>query len=99
MSGTRSRKPQNTKPWWRYSRNRNKVWLALLSLPAAVGIAGFVWLASQGGHQSAGGEDPIPVGQQLQPFELPDVVSQRNVSLGDYLGKQEIVIVGYMGFF
>jgi len=62
-------------------------------------IAGFIWLASQGGHGGGSTGDAIPTGQQVQPFNLPDVVSGREVSLEDYLGNQEIVLVGYMGFF
>ncbi|TMC00365.1 MAG: hypothetical protein E6J42_01040 [Chloroflexi bacterium] len=54
---------------------------------------------SGGGSSSTSGEQPIPIGQQIQPFRLPDAVSGRQVSLADYLGKQDVVIVGYMGFF
>jgi peroxiredoxin len=44
-------------------------------------------------------EAPIPSGHQVQSFELPDVVSGRQVSLADDLGKRDIVLVSYMGFF
>ena len=46
-----------------------------------------------------GEDDPVAIGQSVEPFTLPDIVSGQEVSLGDYLGKQEIVIVSYMGFF
>lgn len=61
-------------------------------------IALFVWFAMQGGNQM-GGEGSIPIGEQVEAFELPDVASGDTFSLGDHLGKQDIVIVGYMGFF
>jgi Peroxiredoxin len=44
-------------------------------------------------------EAPIPSGGQVNSFELPDVVSGRQVSLADDLGKRDIVLVSYMGFF
>jgi hypothetical protein len=72
----------------------------LLGLIAVVGVGGFAWAALQGGqHSAGGGEEPIPVGQQVEPFELPDIASGRDFSTDEYLGKQEIVLVGYMGFF
>jgi peroxiredoxin len=92
------RRTHKTKPWWRHPRNRNKVWLGLLGGIAILAVAAFLWLATSGDHQG-GSEGPIPVGQQVQPFELPDIVSGQTVSLDDYLGKEEIVVVGYMGFF
>ncbi len=70
------------------------VWSTLLL--AAIGVIVFFILQS-GGHR--GMEGPIPVGEQVQAFELPDVVSGQNASIANYLGKQEIVIVCYMGFF
>jgi peroxiredoxin len=39
------------------------------------------------------------IGQQVNTFELPDVVSGETFSLADYLGKRDIVLVSYMGFF
>src|SRR6266542_3812187 len=38
-------------------------------------------------------------GEQIQPFQLPDLASGRNFSLTDYLGKQDIALVSYMGWF
>lgn len=100
MSKTKSQK-HAARSWWRYSRNRNKVWFPLLAVLAIASISGLAWLASQGknGGSGATGEEPIPMGQQVQAFQLPDVVSGRQVSLADYIGKQGVVIVGYMGFF
>ncbi len=86
---------QKTKPWWRYRRNRNKVWLGSAVSLAAVAIGAFVWFATQGMGNSKAPE----AGQPVQAFELPDVVSGKTFSLADYLGKKDIVIVSYMGFF
>jgi peroxiredoxin len=68
--------------------------LALAVIGAAVLAIG---AACSGGASSS--EAPIPSGRQVQSFELPDVVSGRQVSLADDLGKRDIVLVGYMGFF
>ena len=95
MTKAKSGKPaQKEKPWWRYRRNRNKVWLGLFGAFAVVTVALFVWFAVRGG---APGEPKV--GQEVKAFELPDVVSGQTFSLANYLGKQDIVLVGYMGFF
>jgi hypothetical protein len=83
------------KPWWRYRRNRNKVWLGLIASLAAVAIGAFVWFATQDMNSPKAPE----AGQPVQAFELPDVVSGKTFSLADYLGKKDIVVVSYMGFF
>ena len=86
---------QNTQPWWRYRKNRNKVWLGLVVGLAGVAIGAFVYFATQGMDSQKGPE----AGQPVQAFELPDVVSGKTFSLADYLGKKDIVVVSYMGFF
>lgn len=87
--------PQKAKPWWRYARNRNKVWLGLLGVLLVAIIGGVFWLRSQDM-----GSSPEPQrGQQVQAFQLPDVVSGQTFSLADYLGKKEIAIVSYMGWY
>lgn len=99
MSNAKPRKgAHDAKPWWRYRRNRNKVWLGLFGTLGVAAIALFVWFATQGGNRM-GGEGSIPIGGQVEAFELPDVASGDTFSLADHLGKQDIVIVGYMGFF
>ena len=55
----------------------------------------FVWFATQG----AGNPKAPEAGQPVQAFELPDVVSGKTFALADYLGKKDIVMVSYMGFF
>ena len=96
MSKPKSKKRQGSKQWWRSSKNRNKVWFPLFAVLAVVAIGGSIWLAVQGGQ---GGAKPITPGQSVEAFTLPDIVSGRNVSMADYLGKQPVVVVGYMGFF
>ena len=86
---------QKEKPWWRYRRNRNKVWLGLFGTLAIAAIALFVWFATQG---ASGGKEP-KAGEQVSAFELPDVVSGQTFSLAGYLGRKDIVAVSYMGFF
>lgn len=94
MSRPSSGRPaKKGKTWWRYARNRNRVWLGLFVALVGVAVAGFVWIAAQGG----GGEPAV--GEQVEAFELPEVVSGETFSLSDYLGKKDIVVVSYMGFF
>jgi peroxiredoxin len=69
-----------------------------LAMAAIGAVAIFVGVACGGGSASPT-EAPIPSGHQVTSFELPDVVSGRQVSLADDLGKRDIVLVGYMGFF
>jgi hypothetical protein len=90
---------QQAQPWWSKRRNRNRVWLGLFGTLGVAAVALFVWFATQGENHLAGGEQPIPIGEQVAAFELPDVASGDTFSLADHLGKQDIVIVGYMGFF
>ena len=93
MSRTKARKRRAGPP--RNQRTRIRSWLPLLgvALVGLVAAAVYVWTTT-GTPDKAG-----TVGGQVRPFELPDVVSGRNVSLADYLGQKEIVIVGYMGWF
>ncbi len=86
---------QKTKPWWRYRRNRNKVWLGLFGALGAAAVALFIWFATQGASSPKAPE----AGKQVQAFQLPEVVSGTTFSLADSLGKKDIVIVSYMGFF
>lgn len=96
MSKPKARRAaQKPKLWWQYRRNRNKVWFALLGVLVVATIAGFVLLATQG----SGGTPEPEVGQQVEAFELPDVLSGQSFSLANYLGKKDIVLVSYMGFF
>jgi peroxiredoxin len=76
-------------------------WIFLRGLVLAViGVVGLVaGVACGGGSSASPTEAPIPSGAQVSSFELPDVVSGRQVSLSDDLGKRDIVLVGYMGFF
>ncbi len=67
-----------------------------LAVIGAVAIFGGV---ACGGGSASPTEAPIPSGDQVKSFELPDVVSGHQVSLSDDLGKRDIVLVGYMGFF
>ena len=96
MSKTSSK--NKTTSWWRHSRNRNKIWGALFVALAVFGLGAFAWLAFQGG-QMGGDDDAIAIGRPAEQFTLPDIVSGEEVSLSDYLGKEDIVVVGYMGFF
>lgn len=96
MSKAKSRRAaQKSKPWWSKRRNRNKVWLGLFGALAIAVVALFVWFATQGSM----GTPEARTGQQVEAFELPDVVSGETFSLTDYLGKRDIVLVSYMGFF
>ena len=67
----------------------------MFGILAVVAIASFVWFPFQGGSSPT---EPA-VGQQVEAFELPDVVSGQTFSLADYLGKKDVVLVSYMGFF
>jgi peroxiredoxin len=96
MSKAKSRPAaQRAKPWWSKRRNRNRVWMGLLISLVVVAVGGFLWLATQG----SGGMNEPSVGQQVNAFELPDVASGETFALADYLGKRDIVLVSYMGFF
>ena len=95
MSNAKSKPAaQRAKPWWRKRRNRNRVWAGLFVSLVFVLVGLFAWLATQG----SGMNEPS-VGQQVSAFELPDVASGQTFSLADYLGKRDIVLVSYMGFF
>ena len=96
MSNAKSKPAaQRAKPWWRKRRNRNRVWAGML-VSLVVVLAGlFAWLATQG----SGGMNEPSVGQQVNAFELPDVASGQTFSLADHLGKKDVVLVSYMGFF
>lgn len=98
MSTIKSKRERQTRPWWLTSRGRNKIWFGLFVLAAVVVVGGFAWLSISGGSPG-GGEGSVPVGQQVEPFKLQDIASGRTVSSADYLGRQDVVIVGYMGFF
>jgi hypothetical protein len=91
----RQRAAATSKPWWSKRRNRNRVWLGLFGTLVIAVVALFVWFATQGSM----GTPEAKTGQQVEAFALPDVVSGETFSLADYLGKQDIVLVSYMGFF
>ena len=96
MSKAKSRPAaQKPKPWWSKRKNRNRVWMSLLIGLVLVAVGGFAWLATQG----SGGMNEPSAGQQVNAFELPDVASGQTFSLADYLGKSDVVVVSYMGFF
>lgn len=96
MSRAKSRPTaQRPKPWWSKRHNRNRIWLGLFGTLVVAAVALFVWFATQGM-----GSPKVPeAGQPVQAFELPDVVSGKTFALADYLGKKDIVVVSYMGFF
>jgi flagellar basal body-associated protein FliL len=77
---------KKAKPW---------VWMGLLAFLAVAAIAVVVSFAMQ---RSGERQEP-EVGHQVQPFQLPDVISGITFSLDDYLGKEDVVLVSYMGFF
>jgi peroxiredoxin len=96
MSKAKSRPAaQRAKPWWSKRRSRNRVWMGLLISLVLVAVGGFLWLATRG----SGGMNEPSAGQQVNGFQLPDVVSGQTFSLADYLGKRDIALVSYMGFF
>jgi peroxiredoxin len=56
-----------------------------------------LWLRTR--HTGQGAVSTQVLGAQVHPFQLPDLVSGKTISLGDYLGKQDVVLVSYMGWF
>lgn len=82
----RSRTPR------RSSRKVLLLAVVALALAASVGVG---WLLTKGAMD----EPRVANGEPVSPFQLPDLVSGRTYSLGEYLGKQEIVVVSYMGWF
>jgi peroxiredoxin len=64
-----------------------------------IAAAGLLFGAACAGSGGSSNEAPIPSGAQVSSFELPDVVSGQQVSLAGDIGKRDIVLVGYMGFF
>lgn len=100
MSTSKSKKHHKPKSWWRSSRHRNKIGGLLFSILAVAAVGGFAWLAlSGGGREGTGGDNFVALGKEGSGIRLPDIVSRRDVSVDDYVGEKEIVIVGYMGFF
>jgi len=75
---------------------RNVAWLATIALIAAA-MAGVVWLRVVTGQRA--GDKTVSLGEPLRSFQLPDLVHNRTFSLADDLGKREVVIVSYMGWF
>jgi peroxiredoxin len=86
---------QRPKQWWSKRRNRNKVWLVLVAGLVAVAVGLFAYFATRGMDSPK----PLAAGQQVESFQLPEVISGKTFSLADYLGKKDIVLVSYMGFF
>jgi peroxiredoxin len=68
-----------------------------LAVATAVAAAVVVWWLGQG----VGSEAPraIPLGEQVESFQLEDVASGKVFSLADHLGQGYVVIVSYMGWF
>ena len=87
---------ESRRPRWRSSVVRSGANWLLFSVMVAAFVAGAVYLTR---GTSNAPEEAASVGEQVAPFELPDVVTGRSVPLAGYLGKQEIVIVSYMGWF
>jgi peroxiredoxin len=85
------------KPWWRYSRNRNKVWLGLVATGAIVLVVGWIWLSNRGMNMQS--EASVPVGKQVNAVQLEDSRTGQMFDLGQYVGKKDIVLVAYMGEF
>jgi peroxiredoxin len=69
--------------------------MGLLISLVVVAVGGSVWLATR----SSGGMNEPSIGKQVNAFELPDVASGETFSLADDLGKRDIALVSYMGFF
>ena len=78
------------------SRQRQNARLLRLGLVVVllVLLGGLLWLRSRSASTSVE-ERPLLIAQQ----PLPEAVSGRSFMLADYLGKQDVVVVSYMGFF
>lgn len=59
-------------------------------------VAAMTWSELRGGP---GARDEIPVGEQIEAFTLPDVVTGQPYEVGSAHGERPIVVVSYMGFF
>ncbi len=89
-SARRGKTPQS-KSWWSHRRNRTKVWWGLLIAGAAL-VAVFLWT-------NRGSDGSVPVGHNVEAVKLEDSRTGQMFDLGQYLGKKDIVLVGYMGDF
>ena len=105
MSGSSSRSPRQRgssagrRAGWRGTVESFGGFLTLGSIGAAVllVVALVVWTSS--GGNPAGGSRDIPVGRQVESFQLPEVDSGETFAASEYLGDRPMVIVSYMGFF
>lgn len=86
-----------TKPWWRYRRNRMRLW-AVLAIAGIAAVAAVLWISNQRSSDmmTAGS---VPIGKQVKAATLEDSRDGQMFDLGQYLGKKDIVIVAYMGEF
>ncbi len=83
------------KSWWR--SRRNKMWLGLVAIGAIALVVGWFWLNNRG--MSVQTEASVPVGKQVNAVKLEDSRTGQMLDLGQYVGKKDIVLVGYMGEF
>lgn len=91
---------------WRSHLKRERFWIASFVLVLLVSTGGFVWIQSQrtgndaaGSAGGMGGDSSVPIGQKVQPVKLEDSRSGATFDLGEYLGKKDVVVVSYMGYF
>lgn len=76
-------------------RSRKFVLVVVVVLAAIATVAG-AWSLTR---PEAMADRTVSAGEPVMSFELPDVASDQTFSLADYLGRKEIVIVSYMGWF
>ena len=90
------RAPESAPPWWAQHNLRGTANWFLFGLVIGAVIAGVVYFSDRA---SDAPEEAAAIGEPVKPFELPNVATGGNVALADYVGKQEVVIVSYMGWF
>lgn len=108
---TASRRPKRgTAPraslFWGRRLKREWLGVASLVLVLVVSVGGFIWIQSRssgdeaaGGMSGMGGNSSVPIGQKVQSVKLEDSRTGAMFDLGEYLGKKDIVLVSYMGYF
>lgn len=100
MSAPKSRprpRHQRRAAWWQ--QGTIQLLLGAAVVLVAGGIAGLLWLPSSSDTDDGQATGAIPINQQVDAFQLPNVAAQQTFSLSDDLGERDIVIVSYMGFF
>ena len=70
---------------------------SMLGLAVFALVAFGFWASSTITDRS--GAKPLESGAKVESFTLADALTGRQVSLSDYLGKQEVVVVTLMGGF